>query len=115
MGKMKKRAIVLVVCLTILVMGAAAQNPAEENFGWRLSVTDAAGRFLDFTHTLNLERGNIITVAIQPEKDCYGYVVQRGEDAGITILFDGALAAQRERFFYPGAAFHRGFFALLLL
>jgi hypothetical protein len=110
---MKKLAAAVVVSVAC-TLGAAAQDLTEQTFGWRLSVTDAAGRFLDFTHTLNLERGNIITVAIQPEKDCYGYVVRRGEDAGITILFDGPLTARRERFFYPGPSFRLDTFYVIM-
>jgi hypothetical protein len=87
--------------MAVLVVGAAAQGRTEQTFDWRLSVTDGAGRFLNFTRTLNLEKGDAVTVAIKPGKDCYCYLVQRGEDASITILFDGPLSAQREKIFYP--------------
>ncbi|MDR2661710.1 MAG: hypothetical protein LBC31_01785 [Treponema sp.] len=110
---MRKTAAVIVLSL-VFTLSVVAQYPTEETFGWRLSVTDGAGRFLDFTRTLNLERNNSITIAIKSEKDCYCYLVQRGENANITILFDGPLPAQRERFFYPATSFRLGTFYVVM-
>jgi hypothetical protein len=110
---MQKLALPVVLAL-VFVLGAGAQDPAEGTFGWHLSVTDSAGRFLDFTRALNLESGDSITVAIKSEKDCYCYFIQRGEDSGITVLFDGPLPAQRERFFFPVSSFRLDAFYVIM-
>jgi hypothetical protein len=110
---MRKLALYVVLTL-VFTLGAAAQDLTDETFGWHLNITDSTGQSLDFTRALNLERGNVVTVGIKPERDCYCYLVQRGEGANITVLFDGPLTAQGERFFHPGSSFRLDTFYVIL-
>ncbi|MDR2662039.1 MAG: DUF4384 domain-containing protein [Treponema sp.] len=68
---------------------------AQQDLAWSLALIKG-GRGLDFSRPVEMEEGDVFSLAIVPRQDCYAYIVIQESDRVMSVILDRGLQAEEE-------------------